>query len=144
MEVAQLSSHLALPQSVHLQAVYKIFGYLVLWLATTVTSTSYYLHCVRALRSTPCQGERHGVGRRGENGDGNGDGNGEGRPTGAERDWGRQKGRQARAGRVEGSGDKKASVGGGFVGVPGVLQGGGCRLGLAPTTSVTDVPGDWS
>ena len=37
-------------------------------LATTVTSTSCYLPCGRALRSTPCQGERHGVGKGGEQG----------------------------------------------------------------------------
>ena len=46
-------------------------------------------------------------------------------------------------GRAAGSGDKKLYVSGGCVGVPVVLQGGGCRLGSAPTTFVTDVTGDW-
>ena len=41
---------------------------LVPWLATTVTSTSRYLPCVRALGSTPCRGERHRVGKWGEQG----------------------------------------------------------------------------
>ena len=47
----------------------------------------------------------------------------------AERDQEGQNGRQVRAGRSAGSVEEKASVGGGCVGVPGVLQGGGCQLG---------------
>ena len=47
-------------------------------------------------------------------------------------------------GRTTGAGVKMESVGRGYVGVLGVLQGGRCRLGLAPTTSVTVVKGYWS
>ena len=67
---------------------------------------SCYFTCVRALGTTPCQVERHGVGGGGENRDGNS----EGRPEGAERDRECQKGRQMRARRAAGSGDKEASV----------------------------------
>ena len=81
---------------------------------------------------------------RGNNRDGNRDGNGEGRPAGPE--WGRerQKGRQAQMRRTAGAGGKKESVGRGCVGVLGVVQGGRCQLGSAPTISVTVVTGDWS
>ena len=116
---------------------------LVLWLETTVTFTSHYLPCGKALRSTPCRGERRRVGRGG-NGDGNGDGDEEGRPAGTERDRERWKGRQARAGRAAGYGDKKASVGGVCVRLLGVIRGGGFQLGSTPTTFLTDVTGDWS
>ena len=40
-----------------------------------------------------------------------------------ELEW--RKGRQVQVGRAAGSGDKKSSVGGGCVGVPGVLRGEG-------------------
>ena len=83
-----------------------------------VTSTSRYLPFVRALWSTPCQGEQPGVGR-GENRDGNRDGNSEGRPACMERE-------HPQAGRAAGYGEKKEYVGGGCVGVPGVLRKGGC------------------
>ena len=59
---------------------------------------------------------------------------GTGNETGTEKDGcrgrnrtgNRERGRPARAGSVAGSADEKASVGGGCVGVPGLLQGGGC------------------
>ena len=108
-----------------------------------VTYMSRYLPYVRELHSTLCQGERHGVGR-GDNGDINEDRNGEGRPAGTERDREQKKGRKAQPGRAAGFGDKKASIGGGCVGVPGLLRGGGCRLGSAPTTFITDITEDCS
>ena len=49
-----------------------------------------------------------------------------------------KRGRQARAGREAGSGDEKASVGGGCVGVPGILRGGGYRLGSGPIAFETE------
>ena len=41
---------------------------LVALLATTVTSKSHDFPCIRALRSTPCRGERHGIGKGEERG----------------------------------------------------------------------------
>ena len=58
---------------------------LVLWIATTVNSTSWYLPCFWELQSTLCRGKRYGVGRV-QNGDRNRDRNGEGRAAGTKRD----------------------------------------------------------
>ena len=55
-----------------------------------------------------------------------------------------ERGSLARAGRAEGSRDENASVGGGCVGVPGTLQGGGYQLGLAHITIRKEETGDWS
>ena len=41
-------------------------------------------------------------------------------------------GRPAQAELAAGSRDENSSVGGGYVGVPGILRGGGCQLGSAP------------
>ena len=67
------------------------------------------------------------AGRRWRNGDRNG-----------ERGFGSDRGGQ------RGTGRKKESVGRGCFGVLGRLQGGRCRLGSAPITSVTVVTGDWN
>ena len=76
--------------------------YLVPWLSTTVTSTSRYLTCGRALRSTPCRGDHHRVGKGGRMGTGKETG------TAREGQWGRNmtktKKGEASANR-EGSGD---------------------------------------
>ena len=60
---------------------------------------------------------------------------------GVEQDWERRKVMQAQTGKAEVSGVKKASIGGGYVGVLDVLQGGRYQFGSAPTTSIAAVTG---
>ena len=85
-----------------------------LWIATTVTSTSGYLPCVRALWSTPCRGEQQILGKGVERG------------RERRREWrgkagrdrtgtGTAKGGAGVNGEGSGGGVKKAYVGGGCV-----------------------------
>ena len=72
-----------------------------------------------------------------------------GKDIGAERDcWsGRngtengKMGRPVQVGQAAEYGDEKASVGGGCIGVPELLRGGGCQLGSAPITFGTEETG---
>ena len=75
----------------------------------SIRTSSRYFPCVRALWSTLCRGERHGVGKGGERGQEQRQER-QGKAGGGERDQEQRKEKQVRAGRAAGSGVKRSPM----------------------------------